>query len=282
MAGNPATIEQLAHDVVEIPNPETALRALTALRQELETMEPSLVQRALKAGSTWSQIARALGVSKQAAHHKYRHLSDRALTDATGGSKILVTGEARQSIQFARQEAKRLGHQAIGTEHILLGILRCNRSHAVKALSALGVTHRTAVECLRTTLPGLPPDEQQAAEIRKDGVSAHARRIMEGSLREALNRGDGYIGVEHLLLALLTDSRNGAVQTLEMLHATPSRIRAQLDREWQAISVSAEARAAGVHEESGIAAPPVADTAAASSQRRAPRRRAPLKPPAAA
>src|ERR1700760_2167958 len=148
MAANPATIEQLAHDVVEIPNPETALRALTALRQELETMEPSLVQRALRAGSSWSQIARALGVSKQAAHHKYRHLSDRALTDATSGTKILVTGEARQSIQFARQEAKRLGHQAIGTEHILLGILRCNRSHAVKALSALGVNHRTAVECL--------------------------------------------------------------------------------------------------------------------------------------
>jgi ATP-dependent Clp protease ATP-binding subunit ClpA len=244
MGASPATIEQLAHDVVEIRNPETALRALTALRQELETIEPSLVQRALGAGASWSKIARALGISKQAAHHKYRHLADRALTDATAGSKILVTGEARQSIQFAREEAKRLGHRAIGTEHILLGILRCNRSHAVKALGRLGVTHDGAIEFLRSTLPGLPPDDPNAADKRKDGVTAHARRIMEGSLREALNRGDGYIGVEHLLLALLTDSRNGAVQTLEALHATPSRIKTQLDREWQAISSSAEARVA--------------------------------------
>jgi ATP-dependent Clp protease ATP-binding subunit ClpA len=279
MGASSATIEQLAHDIVEIRNPETALRALTALRQELETMEPSLVQQALRAGSSWSQIARALGVSKQAAHHKYRHLSDRALTDATSGSKILVTGEARQSIQFARQEAKRLGHQAIGTEHILLGILRCNRSHAVKALTALGVTHRIAVECLRTTLPGLPPDEQQAADLRRDGVSAHARRIMEGSLREALNRGDGYIGVEHLLLALLTDSRNGAVQTLEMLNATPTRIKSQLELEWQAISDSAEVRAA---EEPALAVgdAPTAAPVPARRKPRSPSRR--QRPPAAA
>jgi ATP-dependent Clp protease ATP-binding subunit ClpA len=256
MGASPATIEQLAHDVIEIRNPETALRALTALRQELETMEPSLVERALRAGSSWSQIARALGVSKQAAHHKYRHLSDRALTEATGGAKILVTGEARQSVQFAREEARRLGHRMIGTEHILLGILRCNRSHAVRALGTLGVTHGAALECLQPTLPGVPAEEQSAGDKRRDGVSAHARRIMEGSLREALNRGDGYIGVEHLLLALLTDSRNGAVQTLEVLHATPSKIRSQLEREWQAISATAEARAEDANE------PPVAPAAA--------------------
>lgn len=247
MGVSSATIEQLAHDVVEIRNPETALRALTALRQELETMEPAIVQRALNAGASWSQIARALGVSKQAAHRKYRHLTERALSDAAGGSKILVTGEARLSIQFARQEARRLGQPAVGTEHILLGILRCNRSHAVKALRSLGVTHRTASECLRTTLPGLPPQELEPGPTvgkRGDGVSEHARRILEGSLREALNHGDGYIGVEHLLLALLTDSRNGAVQTLEAMHATPTKIRGQLEREWQVISGSAQASAA--------------------------------------
>jgi ATP-dependent Clp protease ATP-binding subunit ClpA len=51
---------------------------------------------------------------------------------------------------------------------------------------------------------------------------------------EALRRGDGDIGVEHLLLALLSDSRNGAVQTIEQLRSTPTRIRRQLDRTWTA------------------------------------------------
>jgi hypothetical protein len=248
-----ATIEQLAHDIVEIRHPETALRALTALRQELEAMEPALVQRALRAGASWSHIARALGVSKQAAHRKYRHLStDRIASDAADGGKILVTSEARLSIQFAREEAQRFGQTSIATEHILLGILRCNRSHAVRALAALGVTHRTAAEYVQTTpmaLPSVGRHGESLDDKHGDGVSDQARRILEGSLREALNHGDGYIGVEHLLLALLADSRNRAVQTLEALHATPATIRAQLEREWRAISSSAEAHAAAPSED---------------------------------
>lgn len=58
-----------------------------------------------------------------------------------GGPKILVTSEARRAIQLAREEAKRLGQPAVGTEHILLGILRSQDSYAVKALNALGITH---------------------------------------------------------------------------------------------------------------------------------------------
>jgi ATP-dependent Clp protease ATP-binding subunit ClpC len=130
-----------------------------------------------------------------------------------------------------------LGQPAVGTEHILLGILRCERSHAVKALNALGVTLDRARGCLQTTMPGVPmtPDDH----LRDDGVSAHGRRILEGSLREALKRGEGYIGVEHLLLALLSDSRNGAVQTLEELRTTSAQIRRQLDQEWAAVAAAA-------------------------------------------
>jgi ATP-dependent Clp protease ATP-binding subunit ClpA len=231
MTASPQTIEQLARDTVQIADPETALRALTALRQELDATEPELVHRALAAGASWSQIARALGVTKQAAHRKYRHLIEHAVTTPTDGPKVLVTSEARRCIQFAREEAKRLGQPAVGTEHILLGILRCEHSHAVKALSALGVTLETARGCLQTTMPGVPTASTEGAADDDGGVSAQARRILEGSLREALKRGEGYIGVEHLLLALLSDSRNGAVQTLEELRTTPAKIRRQLERE---------------------------------------------------
>ena len=241
MAASPATIEQLARDTVHIADPETALRALSALRQELDGIERELVQRAIAAGASWSQIARSLGVSKQAAHRKHRQLAEQP-SAPTGAAepRILVTGEARRSIKYAREEARRLRVPAVGTEHILLGLLRCRHSHAVRALNALGVTHAAAKECLQTTIVTPSPEPEEPGE-GLDGVSPHARRILEGSLREALARGDGYIGVEHLLLALLTDSRNGAVQTLEALQTTPAQVRRQLDREWRAI---AEAEAA--------------------------------------
>ncbi|HUA44985.1 MAG TPA: Clp protease N-terminal domain-containing protein [Solirubrobacteraceae bacterium] len=225
MGSPPATIEQLARETVQIDHPETALRALTALRRELDATEAEIVRRALQAGASWSQIARALGISKQAAHRKYRHLFEQA--DADQG--IQVSEAARRCIQFAREEAKRLGQPAVATEHILLGILRCEGSDALAALNAEGVTLEAARDCLQTTMPGLPPKEldRPAEEF---AVSAHARRIVERSRREARERGEDSLGVEHLLLALLSDSRNGAVQTLEELKTTSERIRRRLDR----------------------------------------------------
>src|SRR5436305_1209100 len=107
------------------------------------------------------------------------------------------------------------------------------------ALNALGVTHKAARDCLQTTMPGIPLKADSSNGSRAaphDGVSPHARRILEGSLREALQRHEGYIGVEHLLLSLLSDSRNGAVQTLETLKATPNQVRQQLNREWQKLA----------------------------------------------
>ncbi|HKO27898.1 MAG TPA: Clp protease N-terminal domain-containing protein [Solirubrobacteraceae bacterium] len=231
MNGGEATIEQLAREVVQITDPDTAIRALTALRQELDATEPELVLRALQDGASWSQVARALGITKQAAHRKYRFLFEHAITVPTT-AKLQVTGEARRAIQYARQESKRLSQPAVGTEHILLGILRCDRSAAAKALNAVGVTLERARACLHTTLPGLPPEQVESADT--DGISQQARRILERSVREAVQRGDGHIGVEHLLLALLVDSRNGAVQTLEDLKTAPARVKRQLEFDWPA------------------------------------------------
>ncbi len=231
MNANEATIEQLAREVVQIADPDTALRALTALRQELDATEPELVLRALQDGASWSQVARALGITKQAAHRKYRYLFEHAIT-VPASAKLLVTGEARRTIQYAREEAKRLRQPAVGTEHILLGILRCERSAGAKALNTLGVTLERARASLHTTLPGLTSEQLESAGA--DGISQQARRILERSVREAVQRGDAHIGVEHLLMALLADSRNGAVQTLEDLKTTPTRLKRQLELDWPA------------------------------------------------
>jgi ATP-dependent Clp protease ATP-binding subunit ClpA len=248
MTASPDTIEQLARDATRHVDPDEALRALTALRRELDGLEPGLVARALRAGSSWSRIAASLGVSKQAAHRKHRDVlaDDDPQAPADHEAKILVTAEARRCVQLAREEARGLGQQAVGTEHLLLGILRCRRSHAVSALHTLGVTLESARDVLQPTIvegseqhvvasPGAP----RTFRRRKD-ITPHAQRILEGALREAIKLRDGYIGVEHLLLALLTDQRNGAVQTLEALHCTPARLRRQLNREWREVAARHE------------------------------------------
>lgn len=108
MAASPVTIEQLARDTARIPDPETALRALTALRQELDAIERELVQRALAAGASWSHVARSLGVTKQAAHRKHRHLAERT-PEALGDEPVLsakrwgaATGTSMSNISCSR------------------------------------------------------------------------------------------------------------------------------------------------------------------------------------
>jgi hypothetical protein len=265
MAGGPSRIEELARDTARIADPETALRALTALRRELDDTEPELVQRALQAGASWSQIARALGITKQAAHRKHRHVFEQAFSAPSTDGKILVSAQARDAIAFAREEAGRLGQPAVGTEHILLGVLRCEQSHAARALAVLGVTVDVARDCLRTTLPGVVSGSQLE---EREKVSSHARRILEGSLREALKRGDDHIGVDHLLLALLSDSRNGAVQTLEVLKTTPTQIRRQLEHELQAFDpiVPAPSASASAPAEPAGPAPTGTPAVAAAAQ----------------
>ena len=73
MSVSAPTIEQLARDAVEIADPETALRALTALRLELDALEADLVRRALRGGASWSRVARTLSITKQSvANHRWR------------------------------------------------------------------------------------------------------------------------------------------------------------------------------------------------------------------
>ena len=221
------TIEQLARDAVEIDDPETALRALTALRLELDAAEADLVRRALRGGASWSQVARSLGITKQAAHRKYRHLFEQPLAEALAGSRILATTDARRSIQFAREEAERLGQPAIGTEHVLLGILRCHRSRAARALNALGVTLESARLCLQTTLPGLPPGavQSETSPYRRGGFST-VRCERPPSAASAWSASSTCFS------RCCSDSRNGAVQTLESLRTTPAKVRRQLEIEW--------------------------------------------------
>jgi len=213
--------------------PEEGLRAIAGLRRELERVEAVQVERALEAGAPWSQIAEALGVTKQAAHKKYADIvkTGEPPPDRERPAKILVTGDARQAVGFAREEASRLSARCVGTEHLLLGILRCSDSTAAQALEAHGVTLEAARGTIQPTLVGLSAEDGPFPRNGSDGrpeISEHAREALEQSLCEAVERDEGYIGVEHLLLALVHDPRNGAARTLDDLEVPPTRIKREL------------------------------------------------------
>jgi ATP-dependent Clp protease ATP-binding subunit ClpC len=134
------------------------------------------------------------------------------------------TDRARRVVVLAQEEARELGHTYIGTEHILLGLLREPESVAARALEALGI--------------GLDAVRQQVREIIGQGEIAtlpshipftpRAKKVLELSLREALQLGHNYIGTEHILLGLIREGEGVAAQVLVKLGADLNRVRQQV------------------------------------------------------
>src|SRR5689334_20381437 len=96
----PAQLRSLLSDVLTGPDPGECLGALVTLRRELDATETELAAAALRAGMSWSQIGAALNVSKQAAHRRHSRGAsqlDRAAQTEHGGSRAIVSSEARQA-----------------------------------------------------------------------------------------------------------------------------------------------------------------------------------------
>jgi ATP-dependent Clp protease ATP-binding subunit ClpC len=133
------------------------------------------------------------------------------------------TDRARRVVVLAQEEARLLNHNYIGTEHILLGLIHEGEGVAAKALESLGIS----LEAVR----------KQVEEIIGQGTqspSGHipftprAKKVLELSLREALQLGHNYIGTEHILLGLIREGEGVAAQVLVKLGADLSRVRQQV------------------------------------------------------
>ncbi|CAM3297469.1 ATP-dependent Clp protease ATP-binding subunit [Stackebrandtia soli] len=133
------------------------------------------------------------------------------------------TDRARRVVVLAQEEARMLNHNYIGTEHILLGLIHEGEGVAAKALESLGIS-----------LDGV---RQQVEEIIGQGQQApsghipftpRAKKVLELSLREALQLGHNYIGTEHILLGLIREGEGVAAQVLVKLGADLNRVRQQV------------------------------------------------------
>ena len=133
------------------------------------------------------------------------------------------TERARQVIVLAQEEARVLHHTHIGTEHLLLGLLREQEGVAAQALAALGVTLEDARTRVRATV-GVG-DHATHGQIP---FTPRAKRVLELALREARALAHGYIGTEHLLLGLVREESGVASRILLAFGADAERVRAEV------------------------------------------------------
>ena len=133
------------------------------------------------------------------------------------------TDRARRVLVLAQEEARLLNHSFIGTEHILLGLIHEGEGVAAKALEQLGVTLETVREKVEETI-GL----SGTAPTGSPPFTPRAKKVLELSLREALQLGHNYIGTEHILLGLVREGEGVAAQVLISLGADLAKVRQQV------------------------------------------------------
>ncbi len=207
---------ELADGAAHAEDAESALRALAELRHELEQCVRANVERALASGRSFGDVARALRISRQAAHRRYRHLAPERPPERP--RRLVATDAARTAVRLARERAIAAGDPP-RSEHILLGILGTH-TDAARALQAEGVTLEAAQACARASAPD---------DARSNGdAESSLLRILRLAGQVAVARGDERLGSDQLLLAALADSDGGALRTLVALGVTPASIRTRL------------------------------------------------------
>jgi ATP-dependent Clp protease ATP-binding subunit ClpC len=133
------------------------------------------------------------------------------------------TDRARRVVVLAQEEARMLNHNYIGTEHILLGLIHEGEGVAAKALESLGIS----LEAVRSQVEEIIGQGQQAPSGHIP-FTPRAKKVLELSLREALQLGHNYIGTEHILLGLIREGEGVAAQVLVKLGADLTRVRQQV------------------------------------------------------
>ena len=201
--------------------PLAQLAAAVAVADHLRVVGDAVlghfVERARAVGCSWTEIGASFGVSKQAVQQRFVSPP----VPIGGAWPKHFTERARAAVAAAQPEAAALGHNYLGTEHLLLGLLSGD-GLASRALDRLGVSAEAVrgrvVDIIgRGAVPG--PDFVC--------VAPRAKRAMDHARREAKRLGHNYVGTEHLLLALVT-TEGVAAGILAELGADEARVRNEL------------------------------------------------------
>jgi ATP-dependent Clp protease ATP-binding subunit ClpA len=173
---------------------------LGELRRELDAFERRQVAHALADGASFAAIARDLGLSRQAVHRRFRDL-------AGADAPLLTAPEVRRVIQYAREEAVTLGSETLGSEHLVLAVLRATELPVSVLMRSAGATLMRA----RAQVEAMSP---HAGLFRREVDAADLRLLLAAPAREARERGGRRIEVEDLLLGAISEPSGGASRTL--------------------------------------------------------------------
>ncbi len=128
------------------------------------------------------------------------------------------TNKAQEVLKRAQEAALKLGNKYVGTEHILLGLTLVSDSVAAKALESQGVTYHQVMDKIQSMTGGT-----SAYYIPAD-FTPRAKRVVESSVQEAFRMGTGYVGTEHILIALIRENDNIAVRIMVSLDLNLQRL----------------------------------------------------------
>lgn len=209
-------VERRAASAEPLSRLVAAVQLHTERTAQSDDLLDHFIQEARAAGCSWTQIGDTLGVSKQAAQKRHGPSGLRGLFRNLRSRSHMYqrfTPRARNAVVEAQQAARELGHNTIGTEHVLLGFFADDQSIASRVLAGHGIARDDVVAAIREW-----HDDEGEPEVVKGHIpfSDGAKQALEMALREAIDLGHNYIGTEHQLLGLLrVDDDLGA----QILHA---------------------------------------------------------------
>jgi Clp amino terminal domain, pathogenicity island component len=184
------------------------------------------VEAARHAGRSWAEIGAALGVTKQGAQQRFVD-RDSPTTPADDHLLVRYTGRARASVARAREEARAMGHNYVGTEHLLLGILADPDALSVRVLAELGVP---ADELRQAVIEAAVPRSPYGAVAADLPLTPRAQRVLDITRGESLRLGHNYVGTEHLLLAVAAEQDGIGGRVLREHGVDVDRARAEVIR----------------------------------------------------
>ena len=208
-------IQQVHDDALE--RLTSAMVAAEHLGEVSDHLVGHFVDQARRSGASWTDIGRAMGVTKQAARKRFipKIPSDpTAMVELDGFDRF--TPRARNAVLAAHGEAHAAGNRVVTPTHLVLGLLSEPEAIAAKAIEATGTALRSVREVAVAALPPAARDVPAAGRpsiLMSDLVPYDdaARKVLEVTFREALRLGHNYIGTEHILLALLEEEAGRGV-----------------------------------------------------------------------
>src|SRR5215207_9071462 len=200
--------------------PLDRLRAAVDLVDELRGVGDEVLDRfvaeARTAECSWTEVGAVLGVSKQAAQQRF------PAGGPLGRWPDGVTDTVRAAMVVAQDESRALGHNYVGNEHLLLGLLAQTDGLAADVLAGLGVTREALVVRTREIV-GTAPRRWEAL-----GVSPRLKRALELARAEARRLGHRCVGTEHVLLGIARLDEGVGARMLRDLGAPPARVREEV------------------------------------------------------